>query len=939
MKQKKILIITFLMISFIDIKAQNPQLIINGNNNDCNTIATYYLENANPQCDYYWTLSGGGQIISQNIGYSITVMFDNTLQYCDTAILSVAVLDSCTTGITSGYKRIFACCEDNITYRFDNYTTQSPMTFSNNSNVLINGDFVMMHNVTFDNVNVYMSPDSRILLKEENISLNIINGTVISSNIDCCVNMWDGIYTNKESQTVKITGGSVITNAQHALNILQGSTFLLEDSYFTNNYKNLYVYQGSGGGTPSYPATISNMKFIGSNSLPYPPYQGLQTYSGIEVFRTDKLTIGDISSSINKNTFENMFCGIKIEQSYVEIYNNEIVEIQSTIQSSGSNPTQIYNATAIFCIGNPNINPQNYLWQGVKIGGSGLKRNFIRSCFNGIYGFNLLLNVDNNIIHTQNYGVEGRDMFDNSIINKNSISGYSMGTSNTLEGVRIFNIQPRDCNYTIVLNSIDAIQRGIFINNANSNAANNLKVNVNNNNINLTGMVQPQSKPFSGIHAGGCYGITINNNNLSISNIGIPTSANLYYGVDVAQVRNADILCNTNEYYGAGVNINGDCKLSRFWGNTLKDCFYGFYFNSQSTISQQGYYNGALSVNSENIWMGNYYDNILNQYRKLWANTNPGSLHLLTTGTRWYVRSTPLMYRLQNSTNNTAPYIYEDSSNPANIFYCQNSQPSMPSPIVNAQHRDELLANIVRDSNNYEQLEEQYKAYDKEAVYKALKEDATLLNMGATNDAEYQQFFTEMTASNIEKISEIENLIKNREDSLAMVKNAVLQDEKLIDEFRKVVNEIYLTTFARGNYDLTQEQIDILMPIAVNYTPWEGGDAVYIARNMLNLDMDAIEADFAKAPPKQFADVAPSNAKLYPNPAKDEVMIEFDNRLNTSAVFEIFNFEGLKIIDILLNKGNQYISVSTKNLKAGLYMYRISDNERIIAKDKLLIVK
>jgi len=122
-------------------------------------------------------------------------------------------------------------------------------------------------------------------------------------------------------------------------------------------------------------------------------------------------------------------------------------------------------------------------------------------------------------------------------------------------------------------------------------------------------------------------------------------------------------------------------------------------------------------------------------------------------------------------------------------------------------------------------------------------------------------------------------------------------------------------------------------------SPWEGGDAVYIARNMLNLDMDAIEADFAKAPPKQFADVAPSNAKLYPNPAKDEVMIEFDNRLNTSAVFEIFNFEGLKIIDILLNKGNQYISVSTKNLKAGLYMYRISDNERIIAKDKLLIVK
>jgi len=122
-------------------------------------------------------------------------------------------------------------------------------------------------------------------------------------------------------------------------------------------------------------------------------------------------------------------------------------------------------------------------------------------------------------------------------------------------------------------------------------------------------------------------------------------------------------------------------------------------------------------------------------------------------------------------------------------------------------------------------------------------------------------------------------------------------------------------------------------------SPWEGGDAVYIARNMLNLDMDAIAADFAKAPPKQFADVAPSNAKLYPNPAKDEVMIEFGNALKTNAVLEIYGYAGNVLQTFVLQTGYQFISVSIKELKSGIYYYRIISNNEVIAKDKLLIIK
>ena len=117
------------------------------------------------------------------------------------------------------------------------------------------------------------------------------------------------------------------------------------------------------------------------------------------------------------------------------------------------------------------------------------------------------------------------------------------------------------------------------------------------------------------------------------------------------------------------------------------------------------------------------------------------------------------------------------------------------------------------------------------------------------------------------------------------------------------------------------------------------GDAVYIARLMLNLDDEAIEADFANAPPKQFTDIAPSNAKLYPNPAKDEVMIEFENGITTNAVLEIYGYAGNLLQSNMLNSGSQYISVSIKDLKAGLYFFKIISDNEVVCKNKLLIVK
>ena len=110
---------------------------------------------------------------------------------------------------------------------------------------------------------------------------------------------------------------------------------------------------------------------------------------------------------------------------------------------------------------------------------------------------------------------------------------------------------------------------------------------------------------------------------------------------------------------------------------------------------------------------------------------------------------------------------------------------------------------------------------------------------------------------------------------------------------------------------------------------------------MLDIDPNQLTADFAKAPasmPNSMESSA-NMAKLYPNPAKDEVMIAFEKATVSQGILEIYGFTGSVIQSQNLASGYQYISVSVKDLKPGIYFYRILLNNEVVAKDKLLIVK
>ena len=256
------------------------------------------------------------------------------------------------------------------------------------------------------------------------------------------------------------------------------------------------------------------------------------------------------------------------------------------------------------------------------------------------------------------------------------------------------------------------------------------------------------------------------------------------------------------------------------------------------------------------------------------------------------------------------------------------------------EKREEIFGKTVRNEVVYDTLNTEFTTYDQEMLYRLLKGDSTLMNMGDTSDIAYQQFYADNQNSNIGKIVETQELIKNGEVDEALLRNEAVQDQKLIDYYMKEVNNIYLSTYARSNYQLTALQIDFLTSIA-NLTPWEGGDAVFIARYMLDIDENQLTADFAIAPaamPNSMESRA-NMAKIYPNPAKDEVMIAFEKATDSEGLLEIYGFTGSVIQSQSLVSGYQYISVSVKDLKPGIYFYRILLNNEVVAKDKLLIVK
>lgn len=79
--------------------------------------------------------------------------------------------------------------------------------------------------------------------------------------------------------------------------------------------------------------------------------------------------------------------------------------------------------------------------------------------------------------------------------------------------------------------------------------------------------------------------------------------------------------------------------------------------------------------------------------------------------------------------------------------------------------------------------------------------------------------------------------------------------------------------------------------------------------------------------------------KIYPNPAENEITVEYYGNIEQIITLDLYNLIGERVGSYKLDKGNNTMKISLLNYEAGIYFYQIISDEKIISKEKLIIIK
>ncbi|HRH66377.1 MAG TPA: hypothetical protein PLU53_08775 [Bacteroidia bacterium] len=145
----------------------------------------------------------------------------------------------------------------------------------------------------------------------------------------------------------------------------------------------------------------------------------------------------------------------------------------------------------------------------------------------------------------------------------------------------------------------------------------------------------------------------------------------------------------------------------------------------------------------------------------------------------------------------------------------------------------------------------------------------------------------------------------------------------------KEVNEIYLSTLAKGNRDFTGTQIQGLLTVA-HQCPYAGGKYVYLARAIYHLvnpfeeyyddDLCAQLGYFRRSHSNKNPD---ESIFVYPNPANETIKFE-NTGFDTWKEVQISGLDNRIVKKLYLTIDSRTIEIKTDDLAPGLYVYHIN---------------
>jgi hypothetical protein len=371
----------------------------------------------------------------------------------------------------------------------------------------------------------------------------------------------------------------------------------------------------------------------------------------------------------------------------------------------------------------------------------------------------------------------------------------------------------------------------------------------------------------------------------------------------------------------AGIYAKGACNAAKINCNTMENNFNGFYFDN-GTISQQGYAPGQFSQYAGGRGADNKWINNVAPFKR-------------KGGTKPTVDD---YYHMPGADKLSNPGVTPDIQIKLldQVLTTQNARSfcplTLPLPIItNEEHlfnRDLEMKAVLDGAAEYDSLKYEYEHVLALNAYQNLQEDSSLLNLGGTNDTDYQNFVTENANTYIGNLWDFHNFVENQQYDDASTMNSTMESNAFSERIRSVqqIRLHHLMDSLDGYYNemdsaylMETAQLDGLLY----------GAAVYQARAMLDINgEDLREMSFKN----QSLNIAQHNkSKIYPNPFNEQFKLESEQLIKT---IHIFDLKGKIILSKMIDDYSKEIALQ---LNAGMYVLQIQYNDESIEIQKLVV--
>ncbi|MBI3520256.1 MAG: hypothetical protein HY062_12995, partial [Bacteroidetes bacterium] len=417
--------------------------------------------------------------------------------------------------------------------------------------------------------------------------------------------------------------------------------------------------------------------------------------------------------------------------------------------------------------------------------------------------------------------------------------------------------------------------------------------------------------------------------------------------------------CNTMSNMGRCLQFTGT-SLNKVVKNVMNGTYQGFVLSVNGQIGDQG---RTTNTTHDNEWSGFTGGSV--QY----AETYTESSSTANTNSRFYVKSGSPYQPTQNYSSNGFPYntglnlgidvqtgLSGESCLSLRMMGGDNNE---AMTMRTAQEHDgtnaTLYEALASDTTFYELYQNETQYRNKQLVYELLSKQS----IDTTNAL--NEFYNANQNSNYQAIVTINEAIAGQDYQTAQSINSGLTANNTIEVYQKRVNELLLKYLSyQPQYDTTQ-----VMPIAKNpvFDGTELADLMTIANSCLdkygnvitqarvlvnNVSNRIVEFEENCNPEYNQRKAATTktvnnnttvNVRLFPNPNKGVMTLEYDLGAEPKGEMRIFDINGKLVNVYSLQSSIGKLEINQQHLTNGVYYYSIILNGNVSKTDKIIVIK